>query len=421
MIRNIRILYIHNFLVDFRIQDAFRPIYFAQITGSYTLAMAVFSVQWITSALADIPTGVLSDKMGRKFTIVLASVCSTIGITTSAFSTHSAGLFLGSIFFGLSECLFNGNNNALLYESLKSSGQEGRFHHYQGRTSSMFQLALGLSAVCASFLTGHGLRFLFILGIIPQALSIIVGLLFEEPRAHMAAPQKSLRHLKDACTKIYGNTHLLLLLIAQAISRADEAKFQFQTIFINTLWPTWALGIYRAMDNALCFFGFWFSGRIVDRFKETYVLAVQQAYGLVSQTIGLILSNVMSPLLFMSGAILVGPGSVARDHLLQKEFTDEQRATMGSVASFAGSIVYAIVAFCIGIIADHFGLVAGVRGATSASSHRPVRIADAITDARLFGDNYESIRTRHAPLHAAIFPKIRSAKVFCHQHRHRLP
>src|SRR6476659_1834315 len=62
MIRNIRILYIHNFLVDFRILDAFRPIYFAQITGSYTLAMAVFSVAWITSSLVDIPTGVLSDK-----------------------------------------------------------------------------------------------------------------------------------------------------------------------------------------------------------------------------------------------------------------------------------------------------------------------------------------------------------------------
>jgi hypothetical protein len=55
MIRNIRLLYIHNFLVDLRFQDTFRPIYFAQITGSYTLAMAVFSVTWITSALADIP------------------------------------------------------------------------------------------------------------------------------------------------------------------------------------------------------------------------------------------------------------------------------------------------------------------------------------------------------------------------------
>lgn len=360
MIRNIRLLYIHNFLVDCRFQDVFRPIYFAQITGSYTLAMAVFSVQWITSALADIPTGILSDKMGRKFTIVLASVFSTMGITTTAFSVHSAGLFLGSIFFGLSECLFNGNNNALLYESLKSSGQEGRFPHYQGHANSMFQLALGLSAICASFLTDHGLRFLFILGIIPQALSIIVGLFFEEPRVHMASPQKSLRHLKDACAKIYGNTHLLLLVVAQALGYADEAKFQFQTIFVNTLWPTWALGIYRAMSNGLSFLGFWFSGRIIDRFKETYVLAIQQAYQLVSQTIGLTLSNVMSPLLFMSGSILFGPGIVARDHLLQKEFTDEQRATMGSIASFAGSIVYAFVAFCIGIVADHFGLVAGV-------------------------------------------------------------
>jgi MFS family permease len=108
MIRNIRILYIHNFLVDFRIQDAFRPIYFAQITGSYTLAMAVFSVALMTSSLVDIPTGVLSDKMGRKFTIVLVSACSTTGIATWAFSAHSAGLFLGSIFCGLSECLFNG-------------------------------------------------------------------------------------------------------------------------------------------------------------------------------------------------------------------------------------------------------------------------------------------------------------------------
>ena len=62
----------------------------------------------------------------------------------------------------------------------------------------------------------------------------------------------------------------------------------------------------------------------------------------------------------MSGSILFGPGIVARDYLLQREFTDEQRATMGSVASFAGSIVYAIVAFWIGIVADHFGLAAGV-------------------------------------------------------------
>jgi MFS family permease len=318
-------------------------------------------VATITSALVDIPTGVLSDKMGRKFTLVLASVCSTVGIALWAFSTNSAGLFLGGVFCGLSECLFNGNNNALLYESLKSAGEESRFHHYLGRTGSMFQLALGLSAFCASFLTGHGLRLLFMLGIVPQALSIIIGLFFEEPRVHMPPSHKSFAHFKMACVKIYNNPHLLLLIIAQAVSHgADESKFQFQTALFNTLWPTWAIGIYRAMNHGLGFLGLWFSGRIIDRFREAYVLTVQQIYWLVSQTIGLILSNVTTPLLFLSGSVLYGPGVVAREHLLQKEFTDEQRATMGSVASFAGSVVFALVAFGIGVVSDHFSLAAGV-------------------------------------------------------------
>jgi MFS family permease len=97
--------------------------------------MAVFPLAWINSALVDIPTGVLSDKMGRKFTIVLASACSTIGIATWAFSAHSAGLFLGSIFCGPSECLFNGKNNALLYESLKSKPAEAAIHQAQQQST----------------------------------------------------------------------------------------------------------------------------------------------------------------------------------------------------------------------------------------------------------------------------------------------
>jgi MFS family permease len=359
--RNIRLLYIHNFLTRFRFQFAYQPIYFAQVTGSYTVAMTVFSVATVTSALVDIPTGVLSDKMGRKFTFVLASVCATAGIALWAFSTGSAGLFLGAFFWGLSQCLFNGNNNALLFESLKSTGQEREFHHYQGRIGSMGSLALGLSALCASFLAAHGLRLLFIAGIIPQALSCVAALFLEEPRVHTATTEKSLRHLKEACVKIYHNTHLLLLIVAQAVSYgADEVKYQFQTAFFNTLWPTWAVGIYCTLNNGLGFLSYWFSGRVVDRFKETYILAVQQAYWLVSQTLGLILSNVVTPFLFMSDGILYGPGAVARDHLLQKEFTDEQRATMGSVASFATSLVFAFVAVTVGVISDHYGLVAGM-------------------------------------------------------------
>jgi MFS family permease len=361
MLKNIRLLYIHNLFVDFRFQAAFLTIYFAQITGSYAMAMAVSSAATLTAALADIPTGVLSDKMGRKFTLVLASVFSTAGSALWAFSNSGGGLFLGAVFCGLSQCLFNGNNDALLYESLKSAGQEGQFHHYQGRTSSMFQLALGLSALCASFLTSYGLRLVFIFGIIPQALSVIVGLFFEEPKVHVPTTEKSFAHFKTAFVKIYKNPRLLLLIVAQAISHgADDAKFLFQTAYINTLWPMWAVGIYRAVNHGLGFLGFWFAGTLVDRFREAYVLVAQQAYWLVSQTLGLILSNVATPAIFLTDGVLYGPGVVARDSLLQKEFTDEQRATMGSVASFTSGLVFAVIGLGIGAISDRFGLAAGV-------------------------------------------------------------
>ncbi|MDR3424499.1 MAG: MFS transporter [Alphaproteobacteria bacterium] len=361
MIKNIRLLYIHNFLNDFRFHNAFLAIYFAQITGSYTVAMSVFAIATVTSAIMDIPTGILSDKMGRKFTVAFASICSTLSVALYAFAHNKTVLLLGGSLGGLSECLFNGNNNAFMYESLKAVGQESQFHHYQGRANSMFQLGLGLSALAATFLVSGGLRFVFLLGIIPQALSVFVSFMFHEPDARVDAPKKSFEHLKQALIDAYRNPRLLFLIAGQAISfGANESKFQFQTAYFNILWPTWALGLYRAMGHSLGFIGFWLSGHIIDRFKETPVLIFREIYWLISQTIGIILSNVITPIFFLSGSVFFGPGVVARDHLLQKQFTDEQRATMGSIASFAGSIVFAILAFCIGIIADKFGLAAGV-------------------------------------------------------------
>jgi hypothetical protein len=69
---------------------------------------------------------------------------------------------------------------------------------------------------------------------------------------------------------------------------------------------------------------------------------------------------VVTPILFISGSPFFGPGIVARDHLLQKEFTDDQRATMGSVASFAASLMFSAVGLCIGFIADHYSLMGAV-------------------------------------------------------------
>ena len=49
--------------------------------------------------------------------------------------------------------------------------------------------------------------------------------------------------------------------------------------------------------------------------------------------------------------------TVARNGLLQREFTDEQRATMGSFNSFGGSMAFAIFSFLLGALADRIGVI----------------------------------------------------------------
>ncbi len=360
MARNVRLLYFHNFLTDFRFSTPFVVIYLAEVAGSYTAAMTLLSVEMASMALAQIPTGLLSDRIGRRRTIALGSCAAAAGLAGYALASGMPLLVTGAVLLGLSGSLFSGNNDALLYESLKEQERAKEFHHYQGRISSMFQLALGLSALCASLMTDYGLRLIFLLAVIPQVLAIGVSLFFTEPRRHEKR-ETGFALLKSAFINLLRNSRLRLLVLAQAISwGGGESRFQLQMAYVNTLWPVWALGIFKACNHAFGFMGSWMAGRVIERITPHIALILRESYWFVSQTFALIVNNLISPVLFMTGSLLFGPGQVARDKLLQEDFTDAERATLGSIASFAGSLVYALSALAIGFTADRFGLIWGM-------------------------------------------------------------
>jgi len=70
----IKILAAHTFLRYFTAFSSFAILYFIQITDSYSAGMAVFAVREISTAFLEIPTGILSDRIGRKNTIFLGSI-----------------------------------------------------------------------------------------------------------------------------------------------------------------------------------------------------------------------------------------------------------------------------------------------------------------------------------------------------------
>ena len=60
--------------------------------------------------------------------------------------------------------------------------------------------------------------------------------------------------------------------------------------------------------------------------------------------------------LISASSLSYGVGSVALGSLMQKEFTDHQRATMGSINSLAGNVVFGIYSIALGVMSDRMGV-----------------------------------------------------------------
>jgi MFS family permease len=356
--RNVRLLSWFNFCNDFRIYNAIAVVYFARISGSYALGIGVFTVAKFSAAIFEIPTGVFSDFLGRKLTLALGQAASALSIACYAFAPSFPLLVVGGLLEGLSFALFSGNNDALLFESLRQDGRETEFSQFQGRVASIFQLALAVSAAAALLaLRWLSFRQLFLLSIVPQILGFGVALALAEPkRQAFAAEHNVLAHLREALAGFMRNRNLRLLALASALGFAlGEAKFLFYPAFFALFWRGQALALARLLSHAGGALGFRIAGALIRWRGESEVLVGTSALAVTLGTASAAMANVASPALSSLSSVLFGPSVVAQQALAQRAFTDEQRATMASLSQSGGNLCFAVAATAIGLLADRFG------------------------------------------------------------------
>ncbi len=355
--RNVRLLAWFNFFTDFRPYAPIAILYFAQVSGSYALGMSVFSAVMLAQSLFEVPTGVFSDLIGRKKTIVCGALAGVLSLVCYAIGGTYVALLAGAVFEGLARAFYSGNNDALLHDTLAETGQKVSFQEYLGKTASMFQVALGISAVIGSLLAAISFQFVLWLSVIPTLLAFLVSLRFVEPQAYTRTSTNVYSHLGNAFRNTIRNPRLLMLSAASVLSYAiGESAWAFRSAFVVQLWPVWALGIGQMIGNVTGALGLYFAGPIIRRFGEFRLLVWASAATDVVNFLAALAPTVLSPIV-MAQSFTWGVNRVAIGSLLQREFTDEQRATMGSLNSFAGSITFAVFSFLLGAVADRIGVV----------------------------------------------------------------
>jgi MFS family permease len=267
-------------------------------------------------------------------------------------------LALGSICQGLAWALFSGNNSALLYDTLATTGQQEDYQEHLGRTTSLDHVGIALGSIIGGALAAISFSLVMWLSVLPQVINLLISLCFVEPELHSQPVGNPYAHLRSAIRLLVTSRDLRLLSIASILGEAiGESGYQLRAAFIQHLWPLWALGVARTMENALAAVGFFFSGRLIKRFSEFGLLIGGGIIGWIVDMVSIAIPTRLSPALMALMSVFHGTGIVSQDSLFQQRFTNEQRATLGSLVALGGSIMFGLVSLVSGALADWFGVV----------------------------------------------------------------
>lgn len=362
--RNLSLFKLDCFLGGFWPLSAVAIIYFALITKSYTTAMLVFSVLNIMQSLSELPAGIISDKLGRKLTLISGTTAIFIGYLLWAIAGHIDNitfLFLGSLFVGFGNASLSGTDNAIIYETLEDLSSEHDFDCTYSANKSFEQLGFCLSAALAALAYYYGnISVLAWLSVVPALLRIVVVSLFIEPTRNIRSKETPWNHFIKSWMIIWHKPKLFKLAAITSIHHSlNAANWRFIGAYYQTLISPWMINIVRVFQEFMGFIGFC-TIKFVRKFQSLQLLFASISLNALIKLIGLAINTAITPFIMASSTIMYGISSTVENTLLQQQFTDRQRATLGSVISLLGNIMCLIVFTLTGIIADIYSPYAAI-------------------------------------------------------------
>jgi MFS family permease len=361
---------------------AIMVLFYEQRGLSFSQIMILQSFYYFAKVLSEVPTGALADRFGRKKSLVIGSFCHSFAYLL-IFLSHSFILFnLGEIIAGISMSFAYGADSALAYDTLKNLGREKDYQKVEGNGHSMRLLSFAIFAPIGGLLASVNLALPYLASSVVIFLSGLLALTFIEPlqvRVGVAPPPLSrtevqpLSESKDSEFKVRKKYYHE---IARGFSLMLEEKrilwliLFFSLVFLATRLGFWTYQPYmKEVGVPLSLFGVAFAffhlfSALVSKYADKIEKTVKENLTLLFMPILVIISFIlMSRFLFLWSIcfILLQQVSMATHEPILKNYlnrytSSDIRATMLSVQSMAGNLVFAVTAPFLGSFVDKLGL-----------------------------------------------------------------
>src|SRR5215211_1635876 len=149
-------------------------IYLQQQRGLSLSQAALIDVTFfVAAALAELPTGIVADRFGRKTSMTAGAALMSLGVLGWTFAPTLPLIIIAYVAMGVGITFLSGAEDAFFYETVRLSGRGEDYARLLGRVSATFPGALALGSVASGFLAAinlilpfalAGLMLLFALG-----------------------------------------------------------------------------------------------------------------------------------------------------------------------------------------------------------------------------------------------------------------
>ncbi len=309
----------------------------------------------------EVPTGIIADLYGRKFSRTLGIISYFIYIALMILSSNFILIALAFFFCGLSYTFESGSGEALVYDSLIFLKKEDDYMKVNGKKEVLFQLGSSISLFVGGYIAMVSFNLTFEITALFYFLALMVILLMHEtPLAksekHHSFKEMMIEHYVKSTKVIFQSKRLLYLIIIGAMMAAPiTVLFMYLQNYLNLLgYSYFIIGVLLGVHSLLAAFGGILAYKLEKKYQERKILIIVPLLMTVSFWLILVDEIIFLPFIFLG--FLDSIFYVVLTGYINKIIPSETRATALSFSGLMFSIIMIIIFPIIGMIGDLYSL-----------------------------------------------------------------
>lgn len=165
---------LYGFFKNLRFFDIFLMLFFLDKGISFLEIGLLYSTREIIILLMEIPSGIISDAMGRRRTLIASFLVYILSFVSFYFSDGLGSFFIAMILFAFADAFRSGIHKSMIFQYLKINNWSNHKVDYYGHTRSWSQSGSAISSLIAASFVFYFEKYdvIFIASVIPYLVNM---------------------------------------------------------------------------------------------------------------------------------------------------------------------------------------------------------------------------------------------------------